>query len=254
MHTLKNMFIIAFSFVLLLTNVKATSCGYEEQAKLNNEISNVKTNYEIKERIMDPSEYDIPDAIVGTEAEASYVEKTEYIVLNILNLTENMYVEVTNDYNDEVSIYEYNAENKGNISIEWHNINELVTFTVKVYASNVTSCSGDLLKTMTQKLPRYNSYSNYGLCENFPDYYLCQRFVTYKEVDYYTFYDKIMTLYEEANQDEEKGKKETDKWYEKVKDFIVNNKVAFITGGVLLIVIAGGTTFVIIKKQRRSII
>ena len=41
--------------------------GYEEKAKLNNEITNVKANYEIKERVMNKDEYTISDALIGTE-------------------------------------------------------------------------------------------------------------------------------------------------------------------------------------------
>ena len=40
------------SFVILMSVPKAATCSYEEQAKLNNEASNVKANYEIKERIL----------------------------------------------------------------------------------------------------------------------------------------------------------------------------------------------------------
>ena len=48
MHSFKKSAIITFSSLFLLTNVNAATCGYEEKAKLNNEITNVKANYENK--------------------------------------------------------------------------------------------------------------------------------------------------------------------------------------------------------------
>ena len=53
---------------------------------------------------MNKDEYTISDALIGTEYEDTYEATTEYIQVNILNLTENMYVEVTNDYNDDFTI------------------------------------------------------------------------------------------------------------------------------------------------------
>ena len=253
MHSFKKSAIIAFSSLFLLTNVNAATCGYEEKAKLNSEITNVKTNYEIKERVLDKSEYSVPDSLVGTEYEDTYVATTEYIQVNILNLTENMYVEVTNDYNDERVVYQYSDTTKGNISFNWERIIKLVTYTIKVYASDETGCSGTLLKTITQKLPRFNEYSDYSVCNNLPDYYLCQRFVTYEPVDFGTFSKRMTTEVEKKLQKDEE-EKENEKWYNKVIKFVSDNKVWFITGGIILIIGAGTTTFIIIKKRRRDII
>lgn len=252
MYSFKKSAIIAFSSLFLLTNVNAATCGYEEKAKLNNEITNVKANYEIKERVMNKDEYTVPDAIAGTEYEDSYVATTEYIQVNILNLTENMYVEVTNDYDNERKVYQYSDTTNGNISFDWHQIGDLVTYTIKVYASSTTSCSGTILKTITQKLPRYNEYSDYNVCDGFSKYYLCQRFVTYEPVDFETFSNKISTEIEKKiKKDEEVN---GDKWYNEVIKFISDNKVWFITGGIILVVGIGSTTFIIIKNRRREII
>ncbi len=252
MHYFKRGLLVALFSFILLESVSATTCGYEEKAKLNNEISNVKSNYEIKERVLDESEYVVPDAIAGTDEEEDYVATEEYIGVNILNITENMYVEVSNDYNEEVKTYYYQDSSNGNISFDWYNINTVATFTIKVYASSTTGCEGEILKTMSLKLPRYNDYSNYSVCEGLTDYYLCQRYVTFSEVDFDTFITRIDKQYDRNGSSE--GEKKQDKWYFKVKDFIVDHKVAFIAGGVVLIVGVGGATFVIIKRRRRSII
>ena len=43
---------------------------------------------------------------------------------------------------------------------------------------------------MKLTLPRFNYYSELDICQDIPDYYLCQQYTTY-DVDGATFYDKV---------------------------------------------------------------
>ena len=178
MDRLKKTLLIIFTFLVLVPTSKAATCGYEEKAKLNNEVANVKANYEIKERVLDRGEYSPPDGLENEE----YVAKTDYIEVHILNITKNMYVVVTNDLNGESVTYGYDDANNGNISFTRTELDSLITYTIKVYASNETGCEGSTLKTLYVSLPRYNDYSTYDICKELPDYYLCQRYVTYESV------------------------------------------------------------------------
>lgn len=249
----KTIFLVLAMFILIL-NVKGTACGYEEKAKLNNEVANVKVNYEIKERVLDKSEYSISDALLGTEYEDEYEATSEYIQANLLNLTENMYVVVSNDFDKEEKLYQYSDTDKGSISIPWLQIDEIVTFTFKVYASDTTGCDGNLLKTLTLKLPRYNDYSTYDICNNFPEYYLCQRYVTYEEVGFDVFMDKVFKEADKKQAKEKEEEEKNSKWYNKAKNYVVEHKVPFIIGGCVLVVAGGATTFIIIRKRRRGVI
>lgn len=239
-----NLILITF-FSFIITS-KAVSCSYEEQAKLNNEAANVKVNYEIKERILDKSEYSPPDG-----AEDDYVAKSDYMQVNILNLTENMYVEVSNNYNDDVKIYNYADTDNGNISFDWYTIGSVVKYTVKVFSSSNTSCEGNNLKTLHITLPRYNDYSTYDICSSVPEYYLCERYVTYDEVSYDKFFTRVNKEVEKQRKIEEEENK---KWYIKVLDYVKEHKTAFIAGGIILVVAAGSTAVIIVRKRRRSII
>ena len=254
MDSFKKMIVFTFSFLFLHCSVSAATCGYEEKAKLNNEIANVKASYEIKERILDKSEYGVPGIYIGTEFEDTYEAKTDYIEASVLNITENMYLDIVDDYNKERKIYSYNDSKDGKVTFEWHDIKQMVTFKIKVYASSNTGCEGTLLKTISLKLPRFNEFSDYSICNNFPDYYLCQRYVTYEEVSYSTFFTNMTEEAEKKYQEELEKEKEKDKWYNKLGKFISDHKVAFIVGGVVLIVAGGGTAFIIIERRRRSII
>lgn len=240
------------SFMLASSTVSAISCGYEEKAKLNSEAGNIKANYEIKERVLDPSEYSVPDAILGTEAEKDYVGVEHYIQVNILNLTENIYAEVTNDKDPtNRNRYYYTEENKGNIKIDWYNMDEVATYTIRIFSSNKTTCENNQLKTLYVKVPRYNDYSEYGVCSEVPGYYLCDAYVTYDKVDFDTFATNIQN---EAAKREQIEDEENKKWYQKVGDFLDKHKTEFIIGGLTLVVVAGGATIVIVRKRRRDVI
>lgn len=249
MGKVKKTLLVMLSSVALISSTNAATCGYEEKAKLNNEVANIKANYEIKERILDKGEYSPPD---GIESE-DFVAKTDYIEVNILNITQNMYIEVSNDLNDEIKTYSYQDTKDGKISFTQNELDSLITYTIKVYASSNTGCEGTTLKTLYVALPRYNDYSTYDICSQVPDYYLCQRYVTSESVSYETFFKRINEELTKKDEDNKK-KEEKNNWFENVIDFIVLHKTPFIVGGVVLVVAVSTTTIIIIKKRRRSII
>lgn len=252
MRRLKYLLFTIIMLVFMTVPVSAATCSYDEQAKLNSEVANIKTNYEVKQRVLDKSEYDVPDEILGTELEDSYVLTADYMQINILNLTENVYVEVTNNQNDDIKTFHYEDATNGNISFDQMDVNDLVTYTFKIYSSSKTGCADTLLKTLYLSLPRYNSFSEYTMCQDVPDYYLCKKYVNFEEVE---FNDFVKEITKEIERETEKKQEEANaKWYQKVIDFIVENKVAFIVGGGIVVVTAGIVTFVIIRKRRRSVI
>ena len=240
------------SFMLLTSSVYA-ACNYEEKAKLNNESANVKANYEIKERELTKDEYTAPPDAIPIDEQDSYVPKTEYIEVNILNLIENLYVTVKNDVTKDVKTYYYTDATNGNIKFNWNEIGSIVNYTIKVMASSSSDCNGQTLRTLYLTLPRYNEYSEYDVCDRIPDYYMCQRFVTYDDFKYDDFTENVTKEIADRNKKNEE-KKENNKWYKKVGKFISDHKTAFIIGGISLVVVAGGATYIIIKKRRRSII
>ena len=254
MGKFRKLILSILTFVLIIGNAKAAACDYEEKAQLNKEAANVKANYEIKERVVDRSEYTVPDSVLGTDEEATYEHKVDYMQVNILNITKNMYVEVTNDSDKDTKTYTYADTTDGNLSFDRYDVSTLVKYTIKIYASKETGCSGNALKTLYLSLPRYNDYSTYNICTFVPEFYMCQRYVTYENDDYSAF---IKRAKEEVAKKEQKEKEEKDrknKWYNKMFDFIKDHKTAFIVGGITLVVVAGGATSIIIKKRRRSII
>ena len=68
--------------------------------------------------------------------------------ISIINLTEKFYLKITNDYNDEVWNYSYKDSQDGRINIEWDDLSEVTTFTIKIYSSEQTGCKGESYKTL----------------------------------------------------------------------------------------------------------
>lgn len=251
MSRYKYLLFSVLTFGLFLTSTRAATCSYEERAELNNELSHIEANYEILvKRELDDHP---PDELLGTPEGENYYSENDYIQINVLNLTENMYAVITNDYDDTELIYQYADTNNGNIAIEWNNMMDLARYTIKIYASSNTGCEDTLLRTLYVSLPRYNDYSTYAQCDKVPDYYLCQRYVTYDYVDFVEFDEKIRAEIERV-ENEEQAETENDTWYEKVGNFISEHKTAFIIGGITIVVIAGITVTIIVVRRRRRIL
>lgn len=233
-------------FVLFTPAARAVTCSYEQRAELNSEVSNITASYEVlvRRELTTP-----PDEFLGRPEGEEYYDETDYFQINILNLTENTYAVVTNNYDNSELIYQYEDTDNGNIAIEWDNVMEMVNFTIEIYSSNASGCEGTLLRTIRLQLPRYNEYSELAMCDALPDYYLCQSYVTFDEIDFLTFEERIrdeIARKEEAETPEEEENP--------ILSFLNEYKVQIIIGIIIVVVIAGGAVVIIKIKRRREII
>lgn len=250
MRRLKAMFLTVVTFMFATTFVNAASrCDATEAANLNREVVNIKASYEEAEGVLDPDEYLRPPAIEGEEYDYTY----NYFKITIMNITENFYIEVTNDQNNQKLRFDYSDSEDGVVTFDWEGLSEVTNFTIKVYASNNTKCSGETYRTVYLTTPRYNSYYNYAICNEASDYYMCQKYVSFKDVDYYTFMESVNKYIEKKEQeDSEKEAEKNDNFLKKAGNFIAEHKTAFIVSGVVVVVVAGVAVTVIIRKRRSS--
>lgn len=249
MSKFKYFLIAVFAFGLFIASPKAVTCSYDKRAELNSEASNITANYEVVTIEADYNEH-------GYQGDPSLLESEEPITIevlqvNILNLTENFYAEVTNSFDETTTTYNYSDTDNGNISIIWENTLELTTYTIEIYSSDITGCEGNLIRTLRVSLPRFNRYSDYGICNQIPDYYMCQRYVTYAPVDFAEFSNSVLEEVERVEQEEQEESRELS-WYESIWKFIVDNKVPIIIGAVSIVVIGGVVAIVIVRKRRRD--
>ena len=253
MSKIKYLILTLLIFGFGITPVGAI-CNYEEQARLNREVSNVKVSYEVVTKEIGQ---DRCSPLEGFE-DMPYTCTAEFIQINILNINENMTVRLENDDYDFRRDYSYEDTNNGAIAFfltdEKGNeieFNPKVTeLSVEILASSETGCEGSALRTIYLTVPRYNNYYGLGYCDGLDDYYLCQKYVTYPEVTYEQF---SKTIANEIAEREEQQEEEL-KWYQKIWEFVVEHKTAFIAGGIIIVVAGGGTAAYIIIRRRRDIV
>ena len=242
------------TFAVFTSSVSAVTCSYEKRAELNSEVSHIEANYEVIEIELDPEDYDLPDGILGTPDEDDYVITSDALQVNILNLTENVYAEVTNSYDNETVRYDYSNTNNGNIEIVWQTLGSMASYTIEIYSSAATGCEGTLLRTLRVSLPRYNDYSTYAVCDQASDYYLCQRYVFFDEIDFGEFTDRINAEIERRQENGNGTENEDNPWYEDIGNFISEHKVPIIIGVVSVIAVAGVIVVIVVIRRRRSVI
>ena len=255
--------------VLFVTNVHAepadeketTKVCSDERASLLREALNVKANIlphieicypgdechkeDLKNYIGEDGEMhgDLP-----VDEEGNYIPyvNASYLEIDIYNISENLKAKL--EYSKD-TIYDYPKEieykegvNKH--SFKWEDLEEVGTFTISIYGSDKTACSGEVLREISLKHPKENKYYQFSMCEGLEDYYLCQPFVSFdiEHLNAAKVWQKIEA--EKNTRDEEKNKdiKKDDK----------DNKLymyifAATAGGVGLVVLG----IVLIKKKRR---
>ncbi|MDE6284319.1 MAG: hypothetical protein K2M17_01060 [Bacilli bacterium] len=222
----------------------ASLCDPSEVASLNREVANIKAGYEEIEKKFDVEKNPLPDTVLDSEVEENYVGTYSIFKVFIINLSENFYIEVSNDYNHERYTYGYKDAKDGVVSFEWENLDKVTNFTIKVYTSDKTGCRDELIKTITVITPRLNEYYDYSLCKKVEEYSLCNKYVQYGEVDFQTFIKNITKHIE--NKEAAERKKEED------EDFVKKYGFALIVGAIVIVGITTGVVVVIVRKHRSS--
>jgi len=226
-------------FLMFSTRVNAT-CDYETQVKLAREAANVEAVYEVG--LYGTGEYDESE-IIGEDGNPILYEIDEQlIVASIYNITENLYVVVTNKNTKEERIYHYSDSDKGVVSWKESDFEEVQTFEIAIYSEH-TDCSGTELKKFEFKLPKYNIHSAMAYCYNV-DTYFCKEWITEPlnmsddDIEAKGFQEQFKA--EEIKKEEEK--KEENNFWKKYSIYIILSAILLL----------GVTTVVIVIKKQRS--
>ena len=89
---------------------------------------------------------------------------TVHFDLKIENVTEDVYVRVTNDYDNTTKDYYYKDSDNGTLVIPSPNVYRYVKYIVKVYTKD-SECGGEAVQTLNLKTNIYNGYSNFDICK-----------------------------------------------------------------------------------------
>lgn len=232
------MFVPLFMLLTFTLNVKAETCSYIDKANLLEQATKVTSNYKLED-VKTKIYFTDPDT--GEEFEEDgFIQK---FVINIYNITKDLYIRIINDASDEDTYISYSNTKEGTYTFETSNLDDIVVYTYEIY-SDTDSCNGEVLKTLVFKKPKRNPNAQYGLCEELEDHPLCQKYVT---EDVFVDEEVLQQAYRNKIKEEETTKKTEQK--EGTVEFFKENYI-YIIGGV--VVIAAITTTIIIIKRKRS--
>lgn len=227
---------IAVNLLLSWSNVDAASnCSYEKQVGYKQSAANVKATYEEAE-----AEY---DNMYTTDENGNYLEKAKYNYFEIkfLNITNDLYIKISNSVNSDIKIITYADTDEGTYKLKWDNLDNVTTFNYSIYSSSNTECPNELLKKGLLTTPRYNYYYNTPVCEGLEENSLCQKYITLNE-DLDKVYEKIS-----KNKKEKTNRKKEENQTKKNKKKSYSALIASIVFS--LIVCVGGTMLIITRKR-----
>ncbi len=144
-----------------------SKCSKDELNELYKIAENIKVETEMRE-IEDPDNMVLNQETDEFEHAISIVP-----VMKFTNLNSKVYIYMSNDYNDK------NQEVKADTDkteINGIQSDKIVEYTIEV-RSNDYSCKGETIRKFTVKTPIYNSFSELDICEDYPEYPYCQKYL-----------------------------------------------------------------------------
>ena len=221
--------VILFSSV----NVYAATCTGADLQKVSKAANGIKTNYTINEGKV-------------KENSAEY-EVFPSIDFSIYNITSDVFLKITNDFNQDETIVTYSMTNNGKYSFSTDEMFEKRTYYIEVF-SNLDSCKADSIKSITLKKPYYNPNSAYAICIENPNVPMCQTYITEDTGVSEQYIDAKVKEYLNKNNITTTKKGDNDN----NGNFFTNNwKTLAISGGGIVVLLIGG--YIIISKKRSAL-
>ncbi len=246
---LKKLFLLAILLLIPNLTKAESSCSYSEQAEINNIVANVKATYEVTDIYGGKTlNIDYPDEF-GNIPEIDYYIKG--FNFSILNITDDIYVRVTNNYDKAELIFRNSDATDGVVTFQTKNTDQLITYTIEVYA-NKYSCVGEVFRKFTITTPIYNSFSELDVCSRYPEFYYCQEFISSDQVTFDTFFTNLEKYEESLKEKEETEQKKT--ILEKLKEFYQNNAATINIVGSVIVVVGVATTVILVKRRRSRVL
>ena len=220
--------------VILLSsvNVYAATCSGADLQKVSKAANGIKTNYTINEG--------------KVKENSDKYEVDPSIEFSIYNITSDVFLKITNDFNQDETIVTYSKTNNGKYSFSTDEMFKKRTYYIEVF-SNLDSCKADSIKSITLKKPYYNPNSAYAICIDNPDVPMCQTYITEDTGVSEQYIDAKVKEYLSKNgmTTTKKGDVTDDGNF-----FTKNWKILAIGGGVVVLLIGG---YIIISKKRSAL-
>ena len=251
MKKLNVVFLALLFFFASIRSVYAV-CDATESNTLNSLAVNVRASYEAMEEEYIPDEsFNPPD---GMPIDDDYVVTRDIFRIYITNITEELYVVVTNDVNDEELTFTYQDSNNGTVTFDQEDLSSIRNYTVTVYSSSQTNCPDTRLYNYYFTTPMYNTFSEYDVCVGAEDFYLCYEYLSVPMPTYDQFLSSVED-YKEGKIDEEGEVIPPDVEDDNTFWGFIGDHWIVITV-VTAVIIVGGVlvTVIVVKKQRSRIV
>ena len=235
----KTLFVLVLGFLFMASVGAASTCSYARQNELSGIAYNVKINViaeDVTEEVEGQNEMmaDDYDGFVEVTYKAFFIQ--------LLNLTDDIYVEVTNKANNEKHTYQADDFDDGTLKFVTSNSLEAINYEINIF-SNDSECRGELLRKHELVTPKINRYYGTMMCEGADEYYWCREVIDgnrnlsepeiIKNIEAY----KAGTIDKEGNVIEEEVKKP------------VKKSIYLIIGG--SVVVAGVGVVILVKYMKR---
>lgn len=107
--------------------------------------------------------------MLANDIEYSIFESYDYddvkSEVEFYGLSDELYLEVTNDYNDDVDVYTKDNFTDGVLVIQSKTVTEKINYSAKVYTTD-TSCSNKILRNINFSTNKYNIFVSNEVCND----------------------------------------------------------------------------------------
>ena len=237
-------FIAVFAMLfMMIGKVNAATCSLEEQTQLRTMAANVNVSYEeVDEEFSE---------VISADEVSEYV--AYYLDIKVYNINSYLRVEMTDELNNKT--YKGNYRNigpDGTITFRRADNSQMSNYTFKVYGTS-EDCYGEVLRTIKLTLPKYNYYSERTLCADIPEYYMCQKYITY-DIDYNNFTSNVEAYKEKlASQESSQQEGESEDNTSIISKTVTTiSKWKYVIVGAIIAV--GVVITIIVIKRKRSVL
>lgn len=222
--------IFVLSYFIFLPNASALSCSNKDANDLVSYASYVKAKYDI----IDNSKR--KTAKINGKA-MEYAIPNFTFNITIYNVTDNIYLKITNDVNEQ-EIVVYNKDtNKNTYTFSNYDFGQIYNYTIEILSNN-PSCKNESIRKINLTKPKYNVFSEYSECNGSKLAY-CQKFIsTNKKINLDEFSQMV---------DLEKDESEDSRVV--FLNFVIKNKNKFIITLILLSIIVVLMIIIVILRR-----
>ena len=138
------------------------------------DVMDIANNISVKNKFYMPSY----DEINGEDTENPFV-----LGIEISNITENIYILVSNDYDSDVITVKYEDTDNGTIVIDSPNIYKKVKMNVRVFSNDETCSSNNSLKSINLETNISNKFYYTSVCLDNPELKICEKSYDTSDLD-----------------------------------------------------------------------